>query len=57
MRTDMNACDCTWGFMDTVLESALKVDSRSKIPYHTGESNLRWQRAGLKLYQLSYTPI
>ena len=35
-------------------ESALKVDSRRKIPCRTGESNLRRQRAGPMLYQLSY---
>ena len=30
MRADVNACDCTWGCMDTVEESALKVDSGRK---------------------------
>ena len=43
-------------FTDTVRESALKVDSRRKIPCRTGESNLRRQRAGPMLYQLSYIP-
>ena len=42
------------GYTDTVRESALKVDSGRKIPYRTGESNLRQQRAGLMLYELSY---
>ena len=26
MRTDVKACNCTWGRTDTVRESALKVD-------------------------------
>ena len=43
--------------MDTVRESALKVDSGRKIPCRTGESNLRLRRAGPMLYQLSYIPI
>ena len=42
--------------MDTVLESALKVDFGKKIPCHIGESNLRQRRAGPVLYQLSYIP-
>ena len=54
--TDVNACDCTRGCMDTVREFALKVDSGRKIPCRTGESNLRGQRAGPMLYQLSYIP-
>ena len=44
------------GCTDTARESALKADSRTEIPYRTGESNLRWQHAGLMLYQLSYIP-
>ena len=56
-HTDVNACDCTWECMDIARESALKVDSGRKIPRSTGESNLRRQRAGPTLYQLSYTPI
>ena len=32
MRRDINACDCTCRCMDTVRESALKVDSGRKIP-------------------------
>ena len=32
MRTDINACDYIRGYTDTVRESALKVDSREKIP-------------------------
>ena len=54
--TDVNACNCTWGCMDTVRESALKVDSGRKIPCRTGELNLHQQPAGLMLYQLSYIP-
>ena len=45
MRTDVNACDHTWECMDTVRESALKVDSTRKIPCCIRESNLRQQRA------------
>ena len=37
-------------------ESALLVDSRRKIPCRLVESNLRQQRAGPTLYQLSYIP-
>ena len=44
------------GCMDTVRESAPKVDSRRKIPRRTGESNLRHRRADPTLYQLSYIP-
>ena len=40
VHTDVNACDCTRGCTDTVRESALKVDSGSKISCRTGESNL-----------------
>ena len=58
VRTDVNTCNCTWGCMDTrKRESALKVDSGRKIPRRTGESNLRWWRAGPTLYQLSYIPV
>ena len=56
VHTDVNACDCTRGCRDTATESALKVDSRRKIPCRTGESNLRQRRAGQMLYQLSYLP-
>ena len=56
MHADVNACDCTRGCTHTVKESALKVDSGRKIPYRTGESNLRQRRAGPTLYQLSYIP-
>ena len=56
VHTDVNACDCTQGCTDTVEESALKVDSGREIPCRTGESNLRRQRAGPMLYQLSYIP-
>ena len=56
VRTDANECDYTWGSTDTERESALKVDPRRKIPWRTGESNLRQRRDGLMLYQLSYIP-
>ena len=56
VRTYVNACDCTRGCVDTVRESAVKVDSGRKIPCRTGESNLRQHRAGPMLYQLSYIP-
>ena len=52
--TGDNACDCTQGFMDTVRESALKVDSGRKIPSHIGVLNLCQQHADPMLYQLSY---
>ena len=32
VRTYVNAYDCSWGCIDTVEESALKVDSKKKIP-------------------------
>ena len=51
---DINACDCAWGFMDAVTESALKVDSGRKIPCCTRESDLRRQHASPMLYQLRY---
>ena len=57
VHTDVNAYDCTRGCTDAVRESALKVDCWRKIPSRTGESNLRRQRAGPMLYQLSYIPI
>ena len=57
MRTDVNACDCTLGFMCTVRESALKVDFGRKIPCCTGELELCQRHVGLMmLYQLSYVP-
>ena len=46
LHTDVNACDCIQGCTDTVRESALKVDSRKKIPCRIGESNLRRLHAG-----------
>ena len=52
----LNACDCARGCTDTVKVSALKVDSRRKIPRRNGELNLRRQRAGPTPYQLSYIP-
>ena len=50
VRTDVNACDCTRGCPDTERESALKVDSRRKVPCGTVESNLRRRRARPMLY-------
>ena len=58
VRRDVNACDCTPRCTDTVRESALKVDSRRKIPCHTEESNLPSAACpGPMLYQLSYIPM
>ena len=54
VRAYVNACDCAWGCTDIGREFALKVDSETKIPYRTGESNLRRRRDGPMLYQLSY---
>ena len=45
------------GCADTVRESALKVDSRRKIPCGSGESNLGLQHLSPVLCQLSYIPI
>ena len=56
-RTNVNASDCTWGCTGTLRESALKVDSRGKIPCCTGESNPCQLCAGPMLYQLGYIPI
>ena len=55
--TDVIISDCTRECRDTVRESALKVDSGREIPCHTGDSNLRQQRASPTLYQLNYIPI
>ena len=45
--TGVNACDCTRGlYRRRRRESALKVDSRRKIPCRTLESNLPQRRAG-----------
>ena len=57
LRTDVNACDCTWGCTDTIRESSLKVDCGRKIPCRTLESNLHQGCASLMRYQLSYIPI
>ena len=57
VRTDANACDCARGCTDTVRESALKVDSGSKVVCRTGESKLRQRRAGPTLYQLNYIRV
>ena len=55
--TDVNACNRTRGCVDTLRESALKVDSGRKIPCCTGESNLcRW-RAGPVLQPTELHPI
>ena len=56
VHTDVDAGNCAEGCMDTARESALKVDSRRKIPCGTGESNLHWRCAGSMLYQLRYIP-
>ena len=56
MRADIMHVIAHGGCTDTVRKSALKVDSGGKIPCRTAESNLRRQRAGPMLYQLSYTP-
>ena len=53
VRTDVNACDFTWGCTDSERESALKVNSRKKIPCHTAESNGVTVRCS---NQLSYIP-
>ena len=55
--TDVTACDCTWGCMDTIRESALKVDFGRKFTCCTRKSNLCQWCASLMLYQLSYIPI
>ena len=58
VRADVNACDCTRGFTNTVRESALKVDSgREKKSCRTGESNQGQLRVGPTLYRLSYIPV
>ena len=56
MRTDVNACDCTQGSMDTIREFTLKVGSGRKISCHTRELNLSKQCAGPMFCQLSYIP-
>ena len=52
----MNECDCTQGCMDTIRQSALKVDSARKIPCCIRDLNLRQQHASPMLYQLRYSP-
>ena len=57
VRTDVDACDCTRGCMDTVSESALEADSGRKIPCRTWDSNPQQYCAWIfsqTLYQLSY---
>ena len=49
VHTDVNACSCTRGYANTERESALKVDSGKKIPWHIGESNLHQRRDGSML--------
>ena len=47
VRTDVNACDCTWGFYGRHRRVCTeKVDFRRKIPRLTGESNLPLRRSG-----------
>ena len=53
---DVIECDCTWRCVDTVRESALKVDPGRKIPCRARQANLCQRRAGPTLYQLSYIP-
>ena len=55
VRTDVKHA-IAHGEVGTQQESALQADSGRKIPCRTGESNLRRQRAGPMLYQLSYIP-
>ena len=54
VRTDVNAGDYTRRCMDTVRESALKVDSWRELPCRIGESNLCQRLAGPTHYQLNY---
>ena len=56
VRTDDNAYDCTWGCADKVRKSALKDDSRRKIPCCARESNLCQRFDDPMLYHLSYIP-
>ena len=56
VRTDVNACNSTRGCKDIVIESALKVDSGRKIPWRTGEPNLRQRCDGPPLYQWATYP-
>ena len=56
MRTDVNACGATLGCMDTIRESALKVDSETKIPCRPGKPNLPQQHASPMLYQTELHP-
>ena len=53
VHTDVNGCNCTLGCTDIMRESALKVDSRRKIPCRTRESYLPQQYASPMLYQLN----
>ena len=59
MSTDVDACNCAQsGCLDTISESALKVDSGRKIPCRSGDSNLHQYCIWLfswTLYQLSYS--
>ena len=56
VHADVNACDRAQGCMDTVRESALKVDGEKNALPVTGESNMCRQHAGQMLYQLNYIP-
>ena len=55
VRTGVIVCDCTRGCTDTVREFALKLYFGGKIPFRTGESNLRKRRVS-PLYKLSQIP-
>ena len=57
MRTNVHILNAHWGCTDTVRESALKVDSRRKIPCWTRDSNLHQCHTCLfiqMIYQVSY---
>ena len=57
VRTDVKASDCTQGLYGQPKRVCIDSGSGRKVPLRTGESNLRQQRAGPTLYQLSYTPV
>ena len=56
MCTDVNACDCTWGCMDTCKSLHRKLTPGRKLSGHIRESNLHQQCANPMLYQPSYIP-
>ena len=47
VRTDVDACDCTWGLYKHHNKVSLKADSGRKIPCLIGELNLHWYCAWL----------